>query len=412
MIRKLRKKVVGLTVLFVAVLLAAVLLSLFFSARSAITQRSSAQLQAALQFGTERAETPCFIAEILPSGTVRVSGSNYYNLNDYTALSAAVQDAMDSGTQQGVLRRHGLRFYRQDGLLTVRIAFMDSSFEQDTLRSLTLAGALLFAAAVAVVTGMGWLLAGYITRPVEQTWKRERQFLADASHELKTPLTVILSSSALLEEMADEAQQPYVDNIRAEGQRMKSLVEDMLTLWRTEERSPVLAPTVLSELVTEAALRFEPVAFEAGHELHYDIENDLTVMGESEKLRRVVNVLLDNAVKYAAPGTAVRMTLDKVGRQTVLTVENKGTPIPPEKLNHIFDRFYRADESRGEAGGFGLGLAIAREIIHGHRGSITARSDELATVFTVTLPLAQREPLTNHDHKTGGMDNGETGTDT
>lgn len=387
MIKKLRKKVMGLTVLFVAVLLSAVLLSLFFSARGTITQRSTQQLQAALQFGVERAETPCFIAEVLPSGTVRVSGSNYYNLNDHEALSEAVEAAMSSGLRQGVLRQQGLRFCRQDGLLTVRIAFMDSSFEQDTLRSLTLAGALLFAAALAVVAALGWLLAGYITRPVERAWKRERQFLADASHELKTPLTVILSSSALLEETADDEQQPYVENIRAESQRMRSLVEDMLTLWRTEETKPTLVSTSLSEVVTEAVLRFEPVAFEAGHALHYDIENELSLMGQEETLRRLVNILLDNAVKYAAPNTAVKLTLDKVGKQAVLAVENEGEPIPPEKLQHIFDRFYRADESRGEAKGFGLGLAIAQEIVRGHRGNISARSDERYTVFTVTLPL-------------------------
>lgn len=388
MIQKLRKKVVGLTVLFVAVLLAAVLLSLFFSARNTIAQRSTEQLLAALQFGVEQAETPCFIAEVLPSGTVRVSGSNYYDLSDHETLSEAVEAAMHSGLRQGVLREQGLRFCRQDGLLTVRIAFMDSSFEQDTLRSLTLMGALLFVVALAVVAALGWLLAGYITRPVERAWKREKQFLADASHELKTPLTVILSSSALLEESADEEQAVYVENIRAEGQRMKALVEDMLTLWRTEETRPVLAPTSLSEIVTEAALRFEPVAFEAGHALHYDIENDLHILGEAEQLRRLVNILLDNAVKYAASNTAIRLTLDKVGKQAVLAVENEGAPIPAEKLAHLFDRFYRADESRGEAKGFGLGLAIAQEIVHGHRGTITARSDEGSTVFTVALPLA------------------------
>ncbi len=388
MIKKLRKKVMGLAVLFVAILLSAVLLSLFFSAHNTIAQRSTEQLMSALQFGVEQAQTPCFIAEVLPSGTVRVSGSNYYDLSDHEALSEAVEAAMNSGLRQGVLGEQGLRFCRQDGLLTVRFAFMDSSFEQDTLRSLALMGVLLFVAALAVVAAVGWLLAGYITRPVERAWKREKQFLADASHELKTPLTVILSSSALLEETADGEQAAYVDNIRAEGQRMKALVEDMLTLWRTEERSPILAPTSFSEIVTEAALRFEPVAFEAGHPLHYDIENELSVLGEEEKLRRVVNILLDNAVKYAASNTAVRLTLDKVGKQAVLTVENEGVPIPAEKLEHLFDRFYRADESRGEAKGFGLGLAIAQEIVRGHQGSISARSDERATVFTVALPLA------------------------
>ena len=388
MIKNLRKKVMGLVVLFVAILLSAVLLSLFFSARNTIAQRSTEQLLSALQFGVEQAEAPCFIAEVLPSGTVRVSGSKYYDLSDHEALSKAVEAAMHSGLRQGVLGEQGLRFCRQDGLLTVRFAFMDSSFEQDTLRSLALMGVLLFVAALAVVAAVGWLLAGYITGPVERAWKREKQFLADASHELKTPLTVILSSSALLEETADGEQVAYVENIRAEGQRMKALVEDMLTLWRTEERSPILAPTSFSEVVTEAALRFEPVAFEAGHPLHYDIENELSVLGEQEKLRRVVNILLDNAVKYAAPSTAVRLTLDKAGKQAVLVVENEGVPIPAEKLEHLFDRFYRADESRGEAKGFGLGLAIAREIVHGHRGTITARSDERATAFTVALPLA------------------------
>ena len=165
MIKKLRKKVMGLAVLFVAILLSAVLLSLFFSARNTIAQRSTAQLLSALQFGAEQAEAPCFIAEVLPSGTVRVSGSNYYDLSDHEALSEAVEAAMNSGLRQGVLGEQGLRFCRQDGLLTVRFAFMDSSFEQDTLRSLALMGVLLFVAALAVVAAVGWLLAGYITRP-------------------------------------------------------------------------------------------------------------------------------------------------------------------------------------------------------------------------------------------------------
>ena len=387
MIKNMRKKVVGLAVLFVGVLLAAVLLSLFFSARASIAQRSSSELQSAMQFGVEHAATPCFIAELLPSGTVRVAGSNYYDLNDHEALTAAVEAALRSGAKQGVLRQQGLRFYRQDGLLTVRIAFMDSSFEQDTLRSLALAGLGLFLLAIGIVTALGWLLAGKITRPVEQAWIRERQFLSDAGHELKTPLTVILSSASLLEETADADQQHYVDNIRAESERMKSLVEDMLTLWRTQESVLQLLPSSFSDLATEMVLRFEPVAFEAGHALHYDLENDLTVMGNPELLRRLLSILLDNAVKYAAPATPIRLLLDKRGKQAVLTVENSGAPIPPEKIPHLFDRFYRVDDSRGEIPGFGLGLAIAHEITLHHGGAITVCSDENCTAFTVTLPL-------------------------
>ena len=387
MIKKLRKKVAGLSVLFVGILLMAVLLSLFFSARSNIAQRSNEELRTALQSGVQYAKTPCFIAEVLPSGTVRVAGSNYYDLDDHEAISAAVEAAMSNGTHQGVLRQQDLRFYRQDGLLTVRIAFMDSSFEQSTLRTLTFAGLAIFLLAMAIVAALGWLLAGYITRPVEQAWIRERQFLSDAGHELKTPLTVILSSSSALEENANTEQIPYLDNIQVESRRMKALLEDMLTLWRTEEASPQLQPISFSELVAETILRFEAVSFEAGHPLQYDIENHLAVSGDVEQLRRVVSILLDNAIKYATPSTPIRLTMDRVNKEAVLTVENKGSPIPAEKLPHLFDRFYRADESRGESTGFGLGLSIAREIVQKHGGSISVCSDDRATAFSVTLPL-------------------------
>ncbi len=387
MIENLRKKVAGLSVLFVGVLLMAVLLSLFFSARSNIAQRSSDELRAALQSGVQYAKTPCFIAELLPSGTVRVAGSNYYDLDDHEAISAAVEAAMSSGTRQGILRQHDLRFYRQDGLLTVRLAFMDSSFEQTTLRTLILVGLGLFLLALVIVAALGWLLAGYITRPVAQAWIRERRFLSDAGHELKTPLTVILSSASVLEEAAGDEEKPYVDNIQAESRRMKALLEDMLTLWRTEESAPQLQPISLSELAAETVLRFEPVSFEAGHPLHYDIENQLSVSGNVEQLRRVVSILLDNAIKYAAPATPIHLIMNKVGKSAVLTVQNSGSPIAPEKLPYLFDRFYRADESRGESAGFGLGLSIAREIVQKHGGTISVHSDERATAFSITLPL-------------------------
>ena len=222
-----------------------------------------------------------------------------------------------------------------------------------------------------------------------RTWQDQQQFISDASHELKTPLTVILSSADLLEESASGEQQRYVDNILAESRRMKELVEDMLTLSRTESgrAAAPFAPLDLSDLVTDAALRFEPVAFEAGHPLEYDIQNGLSLTGDCQQLDQLVDILLDNAVKYAAPGGAIRLTLNAAGRNAVLAVENPGERIPAEKLSHLFDRFYRVDDARTGAAGFGLGLAIARQITARHKGTITAASDESATRFTVTLPL-------------------------
>ena len=281
-----------------------------------------------------------------------------------------------------------MRYYRQQGLLSVRIAFMDSTFEQATLRALVRICLLIGGGALLVLLGLSWLLSGFVTRPVARTWQNQQQFLSDASHELKTPLTVILSSADLLKETAREEQRQYVDNISVESRRMRALVEDMLTLSRTESgRAAPFAPVDLSDLVTDAALRFEPVAFEAGHPLQYDIQNDVSLSGDRQQLDQLLDILLDNAVKYAAAGAPIRLTLDISGKNAVLAVENPGEPIPADKLPHLFERFYRVDDARSGTDGFGLGLSIAQQIVQRHRGTIAAASDNGVTRFTVTLPL-------------------------
>ena len=217
-----------------------------------------------------------------------------------------------------------------------------------------------------------------------------QEFVSNVSHELKTPLTVILSSSDLLaQEESPTKRAQYLDNIRAESQRMRRLVEGMLTLARGDSgraKTP-MEPVALSELANETAMSFEPVAFEAGHPLEYELAENLTVRGRADELRQVLAILLDNAVKYAPAGAPVRLTLRESGRDAALEVENPGDPIPPEQLAHLFDRFYRADASRSDHEGFGLGLSIAQSIVTAHRGTIRCRSDAQGTCFTVTLPL-------------------------
>ena len=389
MIRRLRWKITGVTMLVAFMVLLAVFGGVYFFSQASIAQNYTYQLQQAVQTGMMDARFPCFVAEVLPSGTVRVSGSSYYDLDDEETLLDVVSQALADGDESGVLTQRHLRFYRQDGPLSVRLAFMDSTFEQATLRALVRVCLLIGGGALLVLLGISWLLSGVVSRPVVRTWQDQQQFISDASHELKTPLTVILSSADLLEESASGEQQRYVDNILAESRRMKELVEDMLTLSRTESgrAAAPFAPLDLSDLVTDAALRFEPVAFEAGHPLEYDIQNGLSMTGDCQQLDQLVDILLDNAVKYAAPGGAIRLTLDAAGKNAVLAVENPGERIPAEKLPHLFDRFYRVDDARTGAAGFGLGLAIARQITARHKGTITAASDESATRFTVTLPL-------------------------
>ena len=184
-------------------------------------------------------------------------------------------------------------------------------------------------------------------------------------------------------EMAIELFRPFV---------MKKLVEEMLTLFRAESvrRETAFSEVDLSDVVTDAALRFEPVVFESGRRLLYTIDEGLQVSGDRDALERLTGILLDNAVKYAPQGTDIRLTLTHQDRTACLTVENGGDPIPPEVAAHLFDRFYRADSSRTGTG-FGLGLAIARAIAQNHKGNITCRSQEGLNRFSVTLPVLRQK---------------------
>lgn len=401
MIRKLRLKIVGISVVTVAVVLVSALVILALSTRSQMAQSSEARLYEALEGKLDKSELPgssglpCFVAEVYSGGTIRLSGSSYYNLQDEEMVLHIVQAALEREDDSGVLGDYSLRYLRRIGVVSVRIAFTDCTMEQATMRSLLLRSGLVALAALAVLAGLSYCLAGLVVGPVKRAWQEQKQFVSDASHELKTPLTVILSSSELAAEEQDvQRTKQYVEGIHAESLRMKALVEDMLTLARTESGTrPETEAVDLSDTVLESVLAFEPVAFESGRELVYDIQPELTVMGSGVQLRRLTDILLDNAVKYAAEGTPIRLLLRQEGWCAALRVENRGETIPAEKLRHIFDRFYRADESRSGGEGFGLGLAIAQSIAQSHGGSIGCASEEGVTRFTVTLPLQKNETM-------------------
>ena len=401
MIRKLRLKIVGISVVTVAVVLVSALVILALSTRSQMAQSSEARLYEALEGKLDKSELPgssglpCFVAEVYSGGTIRLSGSSYYNLQDEEMVLHIVQAALEREDDSGVLGDYSLRYLRRIGVVSVRIAFTDCTMEQATMRSLLLRSGLVALAALAVLAGLSYCLAGLVVGPVKRAWQEQKQFVSDASHELKTPLTVILSSSELAAEEQDvQRTKQYVEGIHAESLRMKALVEDMLTLARTESGTrPETEAVDLSDTVLESVLAFEPVAFESGRELVYDIQPELTVMGSGVQLRRLTDILLDNAVKYAAEGTPIRLLLRQEGRCAALRVEKRRETIPEEKLRHIFDRFYRADESRSGGEGFGLGLAIAQSIAQSHGGSIGCASEEGVTRFIVTLPLQKNETM-------------------
>lgn len=406
MIRHLRWKVVATNMLLISLVLLAVFAAVVLISRANYRESVQQQLYQALESGDYGSRQPgaegipCFVAEVYASGMARVAGNSYYDLSDQSQLAAIVTEALAQEEDTGLLADFHLRYLRKTGYTSTLIAFTDTTLESTTMRSMAAVCSLAGSAALLVLFLCSYLLSGVVTRPVGAAWAQQEQFLSDASHELKTPLTVILSSAELLNQSALPEQAVYIDNIREESRRMKLLVEDMLTLSRAQRSAGSLPEQTadLSEAAMTAALRFEPVAFEAGKRLEYDIAPELPVRGDGGKLGQALAALLDNAVKYSASGTDIRLTAEKQGRFAVVTVADSGPDIPADKLPHIFDRFYRADEARTDGDSFGLGLPIAKAIIDAHRGTLRCESGGGVTRFIITLPLTAGKQERGTDH--------------
>ena len=400
MIQKLRAKFVAICMALVTAVLVTVLLALYIALQQNISAISSQALSRAIgevpgrtapsiTIGGERVILPYFTVNVWGS-TAYVTGGTYSNLENTEILTDILSQCLAQNQTEGTIRDYQLRYLLNDNGLYRRIAFVDMSMEQAMLGRMMRSYVSIALAALLLLRGISIVLARLVTKPVEQAWKQQRQFLSDASHELKTPLTVILSNAELLERSAlEERPARWADNIHSEAARMRTLVEEMLTLARADNAPPAVHLTEVnfSELAMDAALAFEPVAFEGGKGLEFHVCQDLTVLGDADKLRRLVSILLDNAIKYGADGGTVTLALEKTERQARLTVSNPGQPIPPQELERLFERFYRMDASRGEKSGFGLGLSIAAAIAGEHKGTLRAESDAESTRFLYTMNL-------------------------
>ena len=405
MIRKLRWQFVGVCMALVLTVLAAVFAAAYHAVRQNIEDLSRQVLTqviredgsgsapgVSVEIGGDRLLLPYFTVNIW-GGTAYITGGTYANLEDTDALRDILSQCLEQNQTEGTVEDYHLRYLVEDNGLYRKLAFVDMSMEQATLARVIRSYLVIALAALLVLLGIAAAASRWVTRPVERAWRQQRQFLSDASHELKTPLTVILSNAELLEGAAlPEKPARWSGNIRCEAEQMRTLVEQMLTLARADNgvRPAAMEPVNFSDVATECVLSFEPVAFEAGKPLEDHVAEDVTVTGDRDRLRHLISILLDNAVKYGAPGGTITLTLERTERQARLTVANPGDPIPPEHLPHLFERFYRADSSRGEQSGFGLGLSIADTIAREHKGSLRAESDAVSTRFIFTLPSVDK----------------------
>lgn len=270
-----------------------------------------------------------------------------------------------------------------------RVIFLDCTRSLSNCRATLAASVGLAVLGLAAVFVLLVILSGRIVRPVAESYEKQKRFITDAGHELKTPLTIIGADTDLLEMECGENQ--WLEDIRRQAQRLTGLTNDLIFLSRMEEDQPPLQAIEfpLSDVVEEMALSFQGPAKGQNKELRIQVQPLLSFTGDEKGIRQLVSILLDNALKYSPENTAVSLSLEKKGRGVQLTVENQtGNVLEKEQLDHLFDRFYRADQSRNSSkGGYGLGLSIARGIVNAHKGRIKAEAPGgTRLVIRVTLP--------------------------
>ena len=299
---------------------------------------------------------------------------------DSDTLATLCERALGESTSSGFWPDTGIAFAREGD----RIAFVNLQNEHSQLKSSQLSWSLIYLGALSVFMVVTVFLSRWALRPVENSWIQQRRFVSDASHELKTPLTVILEG--------EQGSSPWLTAARTEGLHMKKLIEDLLFLAHSDEaRQAVQRQKIcLSDIVSETSLAFEALAYESNLQLHSAISPDLYVQGDAGLLRQLAVILIDNAVKYTPANGKIDVTLTRERDKLSFCVCNSPAFIEAGKLERLFDRFYRLDEARTKSeGGYGLGLSIAAEIARQHDAVIKASSSkEQGTCFTLQIQTA------------------------
>lgn len=298
-----------------------------------------------------------------------------------------VEQILDGGKNSGYSGYYRYQVF-DDGeegqTIVVLDCFLQLQAANNVLR-LTLLASL---ACIAIVFLLLVFLSRRVVRPFAENLEKQRRFVTDASHELKTPLAIISANTGLLE--ASLGENRWLASTQVQVSRLDRLIGHLVELARTEETlaEEEIQPVDLSGVVAGQIEDYRLLAQTSGKELESDVAPGVTVRGAADNLKRLCTLLLDNAVKYCDSGGTIRLTLAQRGRWAVLSISNPCAGLDPAQLPRLFDRFYRADASRSrDTGGYGIGLSTARAIVQRHRGRLTAKSEDGLVVFTARLPL-------------------------
>lgn len=340
--------------------------------------------------------------------------SSSVKVEDATIITRAVRYVVNASQSQGSIPNYSMRFLKTQKGKYNCIALADLTEEKSNIYFQLI----MYVLAALMAFGMLYIMAEYMSErsisPIKQSMEDQNRFIADASHELKTPLTVILANMDIMlanPDMPPEERRKWLASTKEEAQMMTGLVTDMLSLSRTEgkeaQKIMVYQPINFSDLVDDTMLSAESLAYERQIALKSEIQSDLMVVADFGKIRQVVMILVDNALKYTEPGGHIFVTLKNAEKNVVLTVFDDGKPIPEDRRQNIFDRFFRVEDSRQKdgqtPGGYGLGLPIAKNIIDAHNGKLYLDySDETGTCFVVTLPAEENHKAPKVSKFSGG----------
>ena len=404
MIKKLRIKFICVIMAIVMVLLGCILgMVIRFTAHSMEVQSISmmrAIASSPFKQGipgknpNDQVRLPFFTIQTSSQGEVIAAHGGYFDLSDREYLQEIVDAALGSGSETGELKNHELRYFKAKSPRGFTVVFSDTTTEAATLKNMVYSCMAVFAAAMFVFLGISILLSQWVIKPVASAWDQQRQFVADASHELKTPLSVIMANAELIQgdSTCEEDRRKYSANILSVTYQMRTLVENMLEMARVDNgsRNMDFSTVDFSELVNNAALSFQLLYEEKEMGLQCALAENISLNGSEQHLYQVLDVLLDNALKYSTPNSMVTVDLISTGRSCVLSVKSAGAPISREDLKNIFKRFYRADKARSMNGSYGLGLSIAESIIASHKGKMWAESEHGYNTFFVQLPMIRQ----------------------
>jgi signal transduction histidine kinase len=328
-----------------------------------------------------------YFVALSDSGEVLAIDSGNGDLFDDEDLTEMALDILEDGSEKGT--EDGLIYLVDDKDDYTLVSFMDNSVVRDNMSTLIKNTLISFGISVVVVFLLALLLSKKIIAPLEENDKRQKQFVSDAGHELKTPLAVMSANCELLSKEIGSNQ--WLENIQYENQRMSTLVKDLLDLSRAENGTLQEETVDLSNLVLGESLPFESIAFEQGLMIGTDVKDGIITKGNPTQLKQLTAILIDNAISHSEGGNEVNLSLTSEGKTAHLRVTNSGKEIPPDKQALIFERFYRVDEARTEDGGnhYGLGLAIAKAITQAHGGKISVECGDGKVTFKADIPIKQ-----------------------